>query len=257
MSRISVACTALILVGCAAKPTAEPTKPAVAPAPPSTAPIGAGGLADAAWEEYWQRHAVSPPPPRDFLDTLPPSLPQLMNLTGGALSDREVTRWLLGDMRRLNGDTWASRHLRMDIVNANVFGPPGLNGTEVGINQRRAEGVIEVQGPPATEGIAAMAVVAVPPELHKLDVNNQIGRYVIVTVYRLTAPRSVRIMADGRREPLTTQRPVGALSWQLDTGEFIDDPVIGPLWYQAHGWSCDPAGPTPLEALCGLVRPDH
>jgi hypothetical protein len=103
--------------------------------------------------------------------------------------------------------------------------------------------------------IVAAGVVAVPKEQQQRKSWAGLTDFVIVQVFRSTGEPCTRTLADGRTETLPTRRRPGELSWQLDTGEFRDDPVIGPLWYQARGWSCQMDGSGDLDEICGLVRP--
>lgn len=176
-----------------------------------------------------------------------------MNLTNGALADDVVRRWIVADLRRGNGDAWAANHLRIDIVNAGVLGPPGLNGTDRSIERHRAAGALEVQ---CQRGqIAAAGVIAVAKETQTQMPWAGLTDFVIVQVYESTGEPCTRVMTDGTSQPLSVRRTKGALGWQLDTGEFRDDPVIGPLWYQARGWSCAMDGSGELDRICGLVQP--
>jgi hypothetical protein len=45
------------------------------------------------------------------------------------------------------------------------------------------------------------------------------------------------------------------MSWQLDTGTFVADRTVGPLWYQLRGWKCTPGDGTVTGGLCGLLKP--
>lgn len=232
--------------GCA---TMQPTAP-----PSLDARAVAGPTGEDPWSTFWRSRGVSPAPPRDFLDSTPGRVPEILNLTGGAISDENARGWVVADLRRGRGDGWAFRHLRLDMANADVFGPPGLNGTGRGILDRRSQGVIEIRSTSRSELVAGAAIV-VPPSVKSSAPELGLTNFVIVLVFRATGQSSELIYKDGRREVLPAGRKAGDLSWQLDTGELRESPVVGPLWYQARGWSCNPEGSGVADAICALVRP--
>jgi hypothetical protein len=218
------------------------------PAPnPATPPL------DQPWVTYWSSRAVSPAPPRQFMEWTEP-LPEIVNLTGGALDDETVRKWALADLRRGNGDSWASCHLRLDMTYANVFGPPGLNGTDRGIVQARVDGVVALDCAPGSV-TEAVAVIAIPKALQHENPEAGFTDFVIVTRYRATGVAHQRTFADGHRQQIPSPRAAGDLTWQLDTGAFRDDPIVGPLWYQARGWACGVDGRTRLDRVCALLAP--
>lgn len=204
------------------------------------------------WDEFWRAHSVSPPPPKTFLDyDAEPS--DILNLTHGLLGDDVVRRWILADVRRGKGDAWAANHLRIDIVGAGVLGPAGLNGTDHSISKERAKGTVEIV---CKSGMTVAAgVIAVQKETQRRIPWAELTDFVIVQVFQATGEPCIRRLSDGTTETIPIRRQRGELSWQLDTGEFRDDPVVGPLWYQARGWSCKMDGTGDLDEICGLVQP--
>jgi hypothetical protein len=204
------------------------------------------------WDEFWRVRSVSPAPPKTFLDyEVEPA--EIVNLTRGLLSDEVVRRWILADVRRGKADAWAANHLRGDIVNAGVLGPPGLNGTDRSIASERAKGTVEMTCKSGTT--VAAGVVSVPKDMQRRISWAELTDFVVVQVFRATGEPCIRKLSDGTTETLPVRRQRGELGWQLDTGEFRDDPVVGPLWYQARGWSCKMDGTGELDEVCGLVQP--
>jgi hypothetical protein len=205
------------------------------------------------WSEFWRQHGVDSPPPPDFLEGKYSG--KILNLTGGKLSDAVARAWILADLRRSRGDDWATSHLRLDLANANVFGPPGLNGSGEGIEQLLARGAVRVDGHGGEEIVAA-AVISVADHLpanNPADDSGEFGKFVIVLMYR---PNPIDgVFADGHTERLRPQALPGELHWQLDTGSFREDPTVGPLWYQAQGWSCAPEDGSTAGMFCALVEP--
>jgi hypothetical protein len=214
------------------------------------------------WDSFWRARGVSPAPPQDFLELPPGPPPRILNLTDGAITDDTALRWSIAYLRRESGDAWAYRHMRLDIVNAGVLGPPGLNGTANGIEAELARGTVEIEHRSSPGAVVAIAVIAVPVDIKRRDELQQGGTasvgltdFVLVNVFTASGLPGDRILADGTREPLPAIGQAGALAWQLNTGEFRDDPVVGPLWYQARGWNCSPRGSSDLARLCALVQP--
>ena len=212
------------------------------------APASEPGSQD--WREFWLSVNVEPVPPRDFLDV--EFNGRIDNLTGGRISDETARQWVLADVRRSMGDLYASHHLRVDIANAGVFGPPGLNGTSDGIEEMRDKGIERVEAPMMAE-IAAAAVIAVPKELQAKEPEAGLTDFVIVLLFRPKTAEAVLVYGDGRREVFASSKEK-ELRWQLDTGRFIEYPAVGPIWYQERGWSCRPDDSV-VGTLCGLVKP--
>jgi hypothetical protein len=202
------------------------------------------------WQSFWSSVGVNPPPPRNFLDVKYTG--RIDNLTDGKLSDATVRRWVLADLRRAKGDLHAGFQLRDDMANANVFGPPGLNGTGAGIQAARAKGVHHIEGATLVNVVAA-AVIAVPKKTQAESPRSAFTDFVIVLMYRQSPNATTLVYRDGRREEIGRKND-GTLYWQLDTGRFYEHPVLGPLWYQENGWSCVPDD-SAVGKLCGLVRP--
>jgi hypothetical protein len=207
------------------------------------------------WDQFWHAHSVDPPPPRDFMGSAPAVL-NVLNLTNASISDATARRWVEADFRRGQGDLWAACHLRLDIVNAGVLGPPGLHGTDQFVSAELAKGTVALSCAPGFT-IEKMAVVAVSEEMKRKHAGAGLTDFVIVTLFRSNGVVGTRTLADGRKESLPSRRKQGDLSWQLDAGEFRENATIGPLWYQAMGWSCGVTEPGTLDDICGLVRPNY
>jgi hypothetical protein len=204
------------------------------------------------WNEYWVAHGVNKPPPRNFLEAKFNGT--IQNLSNGKLSDTTARRWALADLRRGRGDLWAAEHLRLDIVNAGVLGPPGLNGTGAHIESELAKGVVRLETGGALE-IVTVAVIDVEEILGKSAPKADVPKFMCVFVYRATGKGTKRTFKDGRVEAIEAHAKAGDLSWQVDTGWFFDDPALGPLWYQEHGWACVPNDGSVTGKICGMVKP--
>jgi hypothetical protein len=218
------------------------------------ASTASSGARSQTWDEFWLAHHVEPSPPKGFLGTPPRDL-QVLNLTNGAIDDATARRWAGAAWRRGQGDRWAECNLRMDLINSGVLGPPGLNGTDQFVKAELAMGTKSLTCNPGADAVK-VAVIAVTDEMKSKHAAARLTPYVIVSMSRINGSTGTRTRADGSRETVSTRRKKGELIWQLDTGQVRDSPVIGRLWYQANGFSCRPDGSTPLDDICGLVKPD-
>jgi len=252
-TRALVCWSLLITIGCTREVAVTP--PRVAPPPPSTHGPEPHPTPETPWALFWRSRGVTPAPPPDFLDPEQVQLPEIDNLTDGAISDETATRWVKATMRRSAGDGWAYRHLRSDVANADVLGPPGLNGTETLIQRERAAGAIEIAVRGPSSELVAAGVIAIPQVLRERNAVNGITEFVIVLVFRNSAQVAERVFSDGHREQLPSRLRPGELHWALDAGEFRDDPVVGPLWYQARGYTCPPGNQSDISIICRLVQP--
>src|SRR5690348_6780798 len=95
------------------------------------------------WKEFWASVRVEPAPPKNFLEG--PFTGRVDNLTQGKISDETARRWVLASLRRGRGDAYAGQHLRDDIADAGIFGPPGLNGTREQIQTMRAKNIDHIE----------------------------------------------------------------------------------------------------------------
>jgi hypothetical protein len=236
-----------LATSCAAEPRARapedsnpssPAKAATSAASPSTV-----------WEDFWLERGVSPAPPEDFLEPQSP-LPEIVNRTDGALPDDVVRRWVVANLRRLAGDGWSGDNLRLDVANAGVLGPRGLNGTDQWISEEIRKGTVRIDCD--NWPVVAAGVVAVPKSVIEALPSARLTEFVVVLVYRASGRACQRVFRDDRTETLPSRRASGELEWQLDTGEFRSDPVVGDLWYQASGWTCEGRL---LDEVCRRVRP--
>jgi hypothetical protein len=201
------------------------------------------------WKAFWASVHVEPAPPRNFLDGEFDG--RVDNLTNGKLSDATVRKWVLANLRRGRGDSYAGHHLRDDIANAGIFGPPGLNGTGDTIRTYRERNIDHIESPLAPKVVAA-AVIAVPKQEQARNPRLALTDYVIVIMYRMPPGAMTTVYRDGRRELVLNKRK--EMYWQLDTGHFFQHSTLGPLWYQKMGWSCVPDGSV-IGQYCGLVKP--
>lgn len=200
------------------------------------------------WESFWRSVKVEPAPRRDFLEG--PFNGKILNLTDGRLPDETVEAWVLADMRRGRGDMYALYNLRRDIADADVFGPPGLNGTGDGIRNSRQAGLVRIKGSLSPD-VLAVGVIWISPAQRQEFAKLGLTEYVIVQAYRPVKGRVTSVYRDGRIE---TQQTTGTeeVSWQLDCGHFVDHPTLGPLWYQSRGYTCKPDSGS-LGKICGRV----
>jgi hypothetical protein len=219
----------------------------------AAAACGSSAKSGQDWDGFWRARGVDPAPPRDFIEIAQPH-PEILNLTNGAISDTVARQWAMADLKRGHGDRWATCHLRLDIVNSGVLGTPGLSGSDEGIEQERARGAVALACEPRFV-VERIAVVAVSKKIQISDPQAGLTNFVIVMMSRANGRIGVRTMSNGRKEDLQTRHTAGDLIWQLDTGNFRDDPVVGPLWYQAKGWSCRVDGFGTINKICSLVRP--
>lgn len=203
----------------------------------------------ASWDGFWHDKGVSPAPPFDFLDRSRAKTPVILNRTEGALDDDTVRRWLCGERRRGEGSAWAQQHLRLDLVNAGVLGPVGLNGLDQAIDRERAGGAVEMRCPP--NEVVTAAVVSVSRELQQQNPELKLGDFVIVQIAKASDLGCERIFRDGHREQIKPVRAAGTLLREVDTGHFRSDAAVGPIWYQEQGWSCWPGDTSVVGQLCG------
>ena len=117
-----------------------------------------------------------------------------------------------------------------------------------------ALGSVEIAYSEPNSKLVRAAVISVPKYLQANSGSFGLTDFVIVQMFEATGHRGIRVLKDGSRQPLGG-RSRGELSWQLDTGSFRDDPVLGPIWYQARGWSCQPSEDGFMGQLCGFQRP--
>lgn len=208
---------------------------------------------DGTWSEYWLAHGVVAVPPESFLQ-ISGVLPPIGNFTYGAMKDDAAARrWVLADLRRNAGDSWAVSHLRMDIVNAGVLGPPGLSGDGAAIEREKAHGTVEIRC--ETSHLVAAALLGVPEAMRGLMQLANDAAFAVALVFEDSGQPCLRVKPDGATESLRPARNAGELTWQVDLGEYREEPGIGPIWYQSRGITCTSSDYGPLCAFAKRVRP--
>ncbi|HEV7608482.1 MAG TPA: hypothetical protein VGO61_14150 [Steroidobacteraceae bacterium] len=219
----------------------------------SIASTGTSESKPQSWDAFWRAHNVNPPPPRNFMGSLPANL-KVLNMTNGAIDDAAARRWAEAALRRGQADRWAECNLRLDLVNSGVLGPPGLNGTGQFVENELANGTKSLSCNPSAD-VEKIAVIHVTEDMRRKHPDAHLTPYVIVFMSRVNGSVGTRTRSDGSQESLPTRLKKGEMAWQLDIGQIRDNPAIGQLWYQANGFGCRADGSTPLDDICALVKP--
>ena len=225
---------ACVVVACNSSKVAGTAKPTPSPS---------SGVTDAQWAAAWAGWGISPPPPRNVASFLPRPLPRVANRTNGQVNDGTARTWVEAWVRDGSIESWLVAHLRDQTFGRpdNPLGNPnaalGLySGVETLISRARREGANRVVGKKDSVIVSA-EVVAVSPNL-----NQQVKQPHVLTPFalsiRVQGPSDAALsFPDGHEEDLAGLRPAET-SADVISGEYRDDPVLGPLWYVEDDFDC-------------------
>jgi hypothetical protein len=230
----------VLLLGCgaggAAGHAASPTTSSAAPStsiaapPPTVSPSGpatprAGETAAA----FWARRGVTPPPPAGFLDAY----------AGLPLPASEYVR---AAVRELSGETYATDHLRLDLVDSGVLGTVGLSGDQTSIEQARAAGLASTTT--TIRSVLASRVVTVP------TTDSALGTHVVALTLRYGP--FVGHYADGTSKTLGAPAPLSIAV----AGRLVTAPLLGTFLYVTSEVDCSSAvaGSVSATACTALAK---
>lgn len=212
--------------GSAASPgaTASPSGP-VTPTPDENA------------GQFWSRRGVVPSPPPGFLDNNA-ALP--LPAAGGSVP--AARRYVQAALRELSGETYAVDHLRLDIVESGVLGPPGLSGDDRSVIQARNAGLTATTT--SLTAVQAASVVA-------LSAADARGLDAYVVVLRLAYGPFVGTYAGGASRTLPPTPP----QTQALIGHLVANRLLGTYLYVTRAVDCASAAKGSVTAkACATLR---
>jgi hypothetical protein len=229
MRRTALAAAGLLLVaGCGAAKTASVPFASVTPDTSSAAPLAtpSGPITPTAGESaaaVWSRRGVTPAPPAGFLDAYA-ALP----LPVAATNAPDAAAYVRAAVRELSGDTYATDHLRLDLVDSGVLGVTGLAGDDTSIIQAENAGLASTDT--TLRAVLAAAVLKLSPAQAK-----DLDDYVVVL--RLQYGPTVGTYTDGTSKTL----PAGAPVSQAVAGHLVTSPLLGTYLYVTSATDCTSA----------------
>ncbi len=170
---------------------------------------------------FWARRGVRPPPPAGFLDAY-------------AGLKQPASPYVRAAVRELAGETYATDHLRLDLVDAGVLGTPGLSGDQASIAQAQAAGLSSTTT--TLRSVLASAVVTVPSQ------DSALGTYVVAL--RLQYGPFVGHYADGTSRTLPATGPTSVAL----AGRLVTTPLLGTFLYVTSEVDCPSAAKGSVSA---------
>jgi hypothetical protein len=242
---LAVAAT-VTLAGCGGSPSSsQHSTRASASTVPSTAP-GPAQLSD------WQARGAAAVPPESVRN---PSLGgiQVVNQTGGAVSDTDARRWAEASVRGGGYELWALNSMQDRFLLQSGLGSPALQvfswdlGNITGARQAgmRVEAhrlvlrrLVLRPVPPALQATFTASLFQWTPYAFFFD---EVGPADLFWV-DAQGSKTSKWHVDG-----------GAGSPELVGGQLLKDPVMGDVWVQASDWTC--AAPDSLHTFGALCNP--
>jgi hypothetical protein len=219
---------ALLLAGCG-QPAARSS-----PAPAGTAPGPTPAAVDLA---AWQQKGATEAPPASIRDVSLGSV-QVVNQTGGAVSDADAARWAQAYVRANAYEFWAWNHLQDAFLLRSGLSqvPQRVFAYDVStIGQAKNAGVqLEV-----TRLVLRRLVLRPVPESLRQVVTNQLYVYTPYAFYLDQVGPSELSWIDSQGTRTTKARKdAGVGSPELVGGGLSTDPLMGDLWVVDSDWDC-------------------
>lgn len=186
---------------------------------------------------FWARRQVTPSPPPGFLDdyaALP--LPAVAGSVPGARG------YVQAALRQLSGETYAIDHLRLDIVESGVLGPPGLSGDDTSVIQARNAGL---------SGTATALKAVQAASVLRLSAAEAKGLDAYAVVLRLAYGPFVGTYAGGASRTL----PPAVPQTEALIGHLVANRLLGTYLYVTRAVDCASAVAGSVAAkVCATLR---
>jgi hypothetical protein len=236
----ALALLAAVACGGSAQPVANHATPATSAAPAAVV----GPLAD------WQKLGATEVPPASVLRVSLGAI-QVVDQTGGAVSEADAKLWATALLRSISYDFWAVNRQQSDFLGRSglasapttVFGPDFAVITQARAAQARAQ----YQG----KTIRRLVLRPVPANLKKAFQDQGFIWSQYAFFIDAVGPASIAWTdSQGKHSVQQTLAP-GAAASELAGGQFSHDPVMGDIWAVGSDWDCTSA-PTrqTLAPLC-------
>jgi hypothetical protein len=182
---------------------------------------------------------VTPCPPRQVnLDQ-----PEMLNHTGGAVSDSDAQKWAEGLRREYAYESWAISNLSDKLLTSGVLADPNTARSNLfrddlsDINQARTkQGTLDLQ--PLKQ--RQLILVKVPQALQNVARQQQLDPVPYAFVQETIGPGSLRIKnPDGKEADLYPPTQANVAIRLLIWGEYKVDSDLGGLWFLHGYYTCD------------------
>lgn len=243
MRRLLCAGALLLLTACG-QPQAQPPPPPRAG--PSAAPTAVADLA------AWQRKGATVAPPASVgavsLDRV-----QLVNETGGAVSDADAKRWALAYLRANAYEFWAWNNLQDAFLQSAQLSPVPLRVFAYDIatiRDARAAGV-QLQ---VTRLVLRRLVLRPVPVSARAEIQAQVMVYAPYAFYLdQVGPSELDWVSPQGTKTSKARRDPGVGAPELVGGELTTDPLMGDVWSVDSDFDC--TSPNVRQAFGSLCNP--
>ncbi|HYW23115.1 MAG TPA: hypothetical protein VE953_03060 [Terriglobales bacterium] len=221
---------ALLLAAACGQGGAGPSAPAAVHA---SAPAATGGPDLAAWQ---RKGATEAPPPSVGAASL--GGVQVVNQTGGAVSDADATRWALAYVRANAYEFWAWNHLQDGFLQSAQLSPVPERVFAYdlsAIRDARAAGVrLEV-----TRLVLRRLVLRAVPASLRSEIQRQVFVYAPYAFYLDQIGPSELDWIDARGVRTSrARRDAGVGAPELVGGQLATDPLMGDIWVVDSDFDC-------------------
>ena len=234
-SLIAVVGASLVVAACG-QGDDQSTRPSTAPAASSRP--SAGPSADPA---PWRARGATEAPPSSVGDVSLGQV-QVVNQTGGAVSDDDARRWALAYLRANAYELWAWNHMQDGfLLRAGLSEAPGqVFGYDLtSIQQARAAGArVEV----TRLALRRLVLRSVPESLRQQHTSHLFSWTPYAFYLDQIGPSEVNwVDAKGARTNKARQQ-AGVGAPELIGGRFVTDPLMGEIWQADSDWDCTAPG---------------
>jgi hypothetical protein len=221
----------LLLVVSACGQTAAPPAPRRAVASATPAPVAAGDAA------AWQRKGATQVPPASVADVSLGSV-QVVNQTGGAVSDADAQRWALAYLRGNAYEFWAWNHLQDGFLQNAQLSPVPYSVFSYDLSTIRDARAAGMQLSVTRLALRRLVLRPVPASARGL-IQAQAMIYTQYAFYLDQVGPSELDWIDARGTKTTKARKdAGIAAPELVGGQLTTDSLMGDIWSAESDFDC-------------------
>jgi hypothetical protein len=234
---------AAVLAGCGGGASSGASRYATPTHAPSAVP-SQGSPAD------WQAKGATDVPPASLLN---PSMSgiQVVNQSGGLVSDADATRWAQALMRGTGYEWWAINHMQDQFLIRSGLGSPAQQVFQWDLGNVTGARQAGMQVQAQRLSLRRLLLRPVPQSLQATFTSNLFAWTPYAFFLDETGPGDL-FWVDAHGNKTSKWHVGGGVgSPELVGGQLATDPLMGDIWVQASDWTCaTPESRRTFGALC-------
>ncbi len=198
----------------------------------------------------WQKLGATEAPPGEALRVSLNDI-QIVNQTGGAVSDADARAWAQGWLRTYGLLLWAVSRGQDRFLLSSGLGSPPLAVFRPNLNDIVSSRQARSRAEYSHEVFRRLVLRSVPAGMTQTFKDQQFAWKPYAFFLDAVGPITTTwVDAQGNRT-VKAQLPAGAAAYELVGGEFRRDAVMAEIWVMASDWNCTaPSARAGLAPLC-------